>query len=203
MLYSHLIFDLDGTLIDSAESIFSALLFACEKVDGTSFAQERLTVGPPIKEMINEVASHYSEKQISMAIDLFRESYDNTSWKKFNTYPSVISDLKHFQKLGFKLSIVTNKPLKPTNKILTELGISNLFENIACFNSKVHASKTEVLGGVLELNEQAIMIGDTTADFKAANENNIDFCYCIYGYGNCIQYSIAINKFSDLKNLIL
>jgi len=201
--YSHIIFDLDGTFIDSAQGIYSALSIACRNVDGTSFSFNNLTIGPPIKNMLQEVANHYSKDQIIRAINIFREEYDNKLWEDFEPYPDVIDELKYFHELGLKLSIVTNKPSKPSKKILSKMGLSSIFNETACFNKQLHTSKTEVLSEVLIAQESSIMVGDTYADYQAAKENNIHFCYCKYGYGGSENYEITINKFYDLRNILL
>ena len=198
--YPHIIFDLDGTLIDSAQGIYSALSIACRNVDGTSFSFNNLTIGPPIKNMLQEVANHYSKDQIIRAINIFREEYDNTLWEDFEPYPDVIDELKYFHELGLKLSIVTNKPSKPSKKILSKMGLSSIFNEIACFNKQVHTSKTEVLSEVLIAQESSIMVGDTHADYHAAKENNIDFCFCSYGYGHIQECKFNVENFKQLRN---
>ena len=110
MKYSFIIFDLDGTLIDSFPGIYEALSDACRLVDGTVFTEDSLQVGPPVVGMLKQVAPHYSDDMVKKAVSLFRDSYDSELWKRYNVYPGAkdvlggLVDSKRF------LFLATNKP---------------------------------------------------------------------------------------------
>jgi len=198
MKYSFIIFDLDGTLIDSFPGIYEALSDACRAVDGTVFTEDSLQVGPPVVGMLKQVASHYSDDMVKKAVSLFRDSYDSELWKRYNVYPGAkdvlggLVDSKRF------LFLATNKPQAPTLKILNDLGWMNFFESVTCFDKNKYKDKTHLVSKLDLPMAKTLLVGDTESDELAATKNGIDFCFCNYGYGKNQNYPVVINSITEL-----
>lgn len=180
----HLIFDLDGTLIDSRSGIVGSLDYATQKVLGEKFDLCESKIGPPISEMIGDIFPSLGLSQTSEIIDMFRFHYDSEGWKGYSTYPHVMDTLDVLSSKKYTFSIATNKPLIPANKILKDAHMSSLFKQVLCFDRKLYKSKSSMVGELVEFSKSdCIMIGDSYDDFKAANDNGIEFVQCEYGYG--------------------
>ena len=99
--------------------------------------------------------------------------------------------------------IATNKPEKPTLKILDKMNILRLFEKVFCYSSKRYSDKSDILSAIKSNSiYNYLMIGDSKDDFVAAFNNKIEFIYCSYGYGfidiSKINVKQKIEKFDDL-----
>jgi phosphoglycolate phosphatase len=199
----NLIFDLDGTLIDSRQGIVESLLFATSKTLGKSFNIDLLQIGPPIKAMIKQVFPGTSDKIVEEIVEHYREHYDSIGWSIYNVYPNVKDVLETLKEQNI-LFIATNKPKKPTKKILQHMGVAHLFKGIVCHGEKMCHNKTDMVRSLKEESDVLYkMIGDSNDDLYAAYDNSIDFIECTYGYGS-IENSIdrvKIKKFEDLLHL--
>ena len=198
----NLIFDLDGTLIDSRPGIVESLSFATSKTLGKGFDADLLKIGPPINIMIEQVFPGASDRTVEKAVECFRKHYDSIGWGIYNTYPKVKDVLEILDEKNI-LFIATNKPKKPTKKILQDMGVLHLFEEIICYDKNRYQDKTDMVRSIKgKSNVLHKMIGDSNDDFYAAYDNSIDFIECVYGYGS-IESTDSINrvkiqKFEDL-----
>ena len=198
----HLIFDLDGTLIDSRAGIVDSLKFATYEVLGTKINSNLLRIGPPIKTMIEEIFPDLPSNKVDEIIKVFRDYYDNEGWKSFSVYPDDKSVLELLKNNNY-LYIATNKPEIPTIQILKEINILHLFDKVLCYQIEKFSNKSEMVSNiVLNKNETYLMIGDSLDDCSAASDNNIDFVYCDYGFGHLSlikeRVHCKINQFNDL-----
>jgi phosphoglycolate phosphatase len=201
----NLIFDLDGTLIDSRPGIVESLLFATSKTLGRSFNADLLQIGPPIKVMIEQVFPGTPDKIVEEIVKYFREHYDSIGWGIYNTYPKV-KDVLEILKEQNILFIATNKPKKPTKKILQDMGVAHLFKKVVCYDKNLYQDKSDMVHSLKEKDNVLYkMIGDSNDDLFAAYDNSIDFIECTYGYGSITPpHSIdrvKIKKFEDLLHL--
>jgi len=201
----NLIFDLDGTLIDSRPGIVESLSFATSKTLGKGFDADLLKIGPPINIMIEQVFPGASDRMVEKVVECFRKHYDSIGWGIYNTYPKVKDVLEILDEKNI-LFIATNKPKKPTKKILQHMGVLHLFEEIICYDKNRYQDKTDMVRSIKgKSNVLHKMIGDSNDDFYAAYDNSIDFIECVYGYGS-IESTDSINrvkiqKFEDLLYL--
>jgi len=202
MKYSSIIFDLDGTLIDSFPGIYEALSDACEAVDGTIFTEDSLQVGPPVVGMLKQVAAHYSDDMVKKAVALFRGSYDGELWKRYNVYPGAQDILEQLVASKRFLFLATNKPQAPTLEILNDLGWMSFFASVSCFDKNKYKDKTHLVSKIDLLGTKALLVGDTESDEVAATKNSIDFCFCDYGYGKNLNYPLVINSLPELVEKI-
>lgn len=202
----HLIFDLDGTLIDSRPGIIESIQNATLSALGISINCDNISIGPPINIMIKELIPDITEQDMKKILEKFRYHYDIKGWKNFSVYPFVIETLTELAEKNH-LFIATNKPEIPTMKILTKMNILGIFDKVLCFSNTKYNNKTDM---VSKIKSNSIynykMIGDSSDDFVAASNNNIDFIHCSYGYGyidsSKINLKQKIEKFEILLKLI-
>ncbi|WP_024850567.1 HAD family hydrolase [Hydrogenovibrio kuenenii] len=199
----HIIFDLDGTLIDSRQGILNTLDVVSQKVIGSKFQCNVSQIGPPIAEMLKLFFPDVSGKDMNLALTEFRGHYDSQGWSEYKLYDDIKSVLNKLKKKGYKLSVATNKPKIPTCKILKDAGIEKMFENILCFDADKYLSKSSMVTEIICAGRDSyVMVGDSYDDGKAAKENGIKFVYCSYGFGLAEDYAARIQSFSELLEVV-
>jgi phosphoglycolate phosphatase len=204
--YKNILFDLDGTLIDSAPGIEASFYFAYIKVYNTSCPQSITTfIGPPIDQVLTAVNGETNLEIINRFVDSFKQHYDIEGYKKSKLYDDVELVLEKLLKNKLNVFIATNKRVKPTKLILDYLSIDKYFKDIYCPDilELQFKNKTDLIAYILKTNSllltETIMIGDTKHDGLAADENKLDFALVEYGYG---EYEKSKYKINDIKQLI-
>jgi phosphoglycolate phosphatase len=185
------IFDLDGTLVDSVPGIESALHHAVYQILGEQeLPNLRPLIGPPISIILKRIFPELHKGELTRIEEKFRNIYDNEGWKSTYLYPGVLDVLQTLRQNGNPLYVVTNKPLIPTIKILTELKLASLLTSYICRDSKhpPFTTKLEVLTYLIINHQMArtttYYIGDLPDDFDVAQASGILFIGAIYGYGD-------------------
>jgi phosphoglycolate phosphatase-like HAD superfamily hydrolase len=181
------IFDLDGTLTDSAEGIVASFLHALSHVgaplpDGDLAAH---IVGPPMDETFRamELGDHTDS-----AIAAFRSEYGTRGWAMNTLFDGIAPLLGDLDAAGVRLAVATSK-LEPTaRRILTHFGLDGYFEVIAgACPDGTRKTKEEVLAHALEqlkpLPERVLMVGDRSHDVDGAAAHGIDTVVVGWGYG--------------------
>jgi phosphoglycolate phosphatase len=185
----HIIFDLDGTLIDSSPSILAAFEGAFLKAHLQAvkpFSPE--IIGPPLKETLKILLGDDDPEKIGMLAALFKEQYDTVGYKKTSVFAGVEHLLKALAATETPLYIATNKRIKPTLLILEHLGWLPYFKAVYALDmpEAQAKTKTELIAYVLKKHEiqpaDAFYIGDRQEDKKAALANMLQFCYAKWGY---------------------
>jgi phosphoglycolate phosphatase len=207
--YKNILFDLDGTIIDSAPGIEESFYDAYLKVYNKECPKIITTfIGPPIDQVLTAVNGECDLDTINHFIDAFKQHYDNEGYKKSKLYDDVDSVLEILSENKLNLFIVTNKRAKPTRLILEYLSISKFFNHIYCPDilELKFKNKTDIIAHILKINplelNETIMIGDTMHDGIAAEENNLDFALVEYGYGQYENYKYKFNNIKQLINII-
>ncbi len=212
--YSNLIFDLDGTLTDSAKGITRSVQYALNKY-GINASEEELKpfIGPPLHlSFIKEYG--FSEKEAFKAVEHYRDYYRETGIFENQLYPSVAKMLEAFNNNGAKLFIATSKPTVFAEKILKHFAIDNYFNIIAGSNlDGTRVEKKEVIGYVLNNTVNAdkgetVMIGDREHDIRGAQTWKLDSIAVTYGYGSLDELIAAkptyiVNSPEELTELLL
>ena len=206
MSYKNFLFDLDGTLIDSAPGIEASFYIAYLKVYNTVCPKNITTfIGPPIDQVLTAINGETNLEIINRFVDAFKQHYDIEGYKKSKPYDDVELVLEVLLKNKLNVFIATNKREKPTKLILEFLSIGKYFNDIYCPDMEAFKfkNKTELIAHILKTNEllfnETILIGDTIHDGLAADENKLDFALVEYGYG---EYQNSKYKFKNIKQLI-
>jgi phosphoglycolate phosphatase len=208
------IFDLDGTLIDSADSILDSITHALEASNMDAVVPiNRCLIGPPLMEVLARVTGVSVKSQLSPLAESFCGYYDQTGYKRSVVYPGINELLDDFIALGFRLYIATNKRARPTKKILEHLGWNPIFSaiiNIDCLDGEFFASKTEMLSALLKREsldvDAAVYVGDRIEDYVAASTNHLSCILVDWGYEAKslirTQPCISVTSPGDLKTTV-
>lgn len=190
-MYHAILFDLDGTLTDSAEGITKSVQYAMEKMNYESPKMEELRVflGPPLKEQFME-SFHLSDSQAVSAVEFYRERYNLVGVYENRPYEGVAALLDTLKKQGYVLGVASSKPEYYVEKILRHFGLYDFFTVVV--GSEMNGNRTnkaEVIREALRrLNcencrEQVVMVGDRKYDVIGAANTGIDCIGVAYGYG--------------------
>lgn len=186
----NIIFDLDGTLIDSAKDIINCLKKSFEENNiKYNIQNERILIGPSLNDMIDIVSPNLSNHQKEKLVNKFKEIYDNSDYKNTNLMIGVRELLDELKEMKIKIYIATNKRLVPTKRILKKLSIENYFERVFTidFNNGKLMGKTEVIKYIINKlklkKDQTIYVGDTESDIIAASKNGLKPIIFLNGYG--------------------
>ncbi|MGB4044820.1 MAG: HAD family hydrolase [Halanaerobiales bacterium] len=190
MRYRNIIFDLDGTIIDSEAGITKSVQYALQKFNIIVKDLKELVsfIGPPLKESFMELYG-FSEPQALQAIIYYREYYAEHGVFDNTLYPGIEELLRKLYSEGRLLYIATTKPTIYAEEILDKYGLSNLFCYICGANlDGTLTDKTEIIKTVLDRGgisrENTVMIGDRKHDIIGARNNKIDSIAVGYGFGS-------------------
>jgi phosphoglycolate phosphatase-like HAD superfamily hydrolase len=181
------IFDLDGTLTDSAEGIVASFRHALAAV-GADAPGGDLTgriVGPPMHQTLSGLGLG---ERADEAIAAYRADYTSRGWAMnslFDGIPQLLADL---QAAGVRLAVATSKAEPTAQRILEHFELAGYFDVIAGASvDGVRSSKADVLAhalGQLEpLPERVIMVGDRAHDYEGAADHGLDREVEVWAYG--------------------
>jgi phosphoglycolate phosphatase len=189
--YPHVLFDLDGTLIDSAPAILASFKDAFEAVGCTPVRPIDVTlIGPPLPETLALIAGNRDAGLIEALAAAFKASYDTTGYRQTAAYAGITDMLTTLSAQGCSLSIATNKRIHPTELILQHLGWRDLFKAVYAldlFEPRL-PHKAAMIGRLMAEHgisaQHAVYIGDRLEDGEAAEANALPFIAATWGYGS-------------------
>ena len=189
----NLIFDLDGTLFDSAPEILVCLKKALQQnyIDINDNLTKSI-IGPPLKETLKNLVQKKDIVKIDKIVENFIELYDSDYCYKTKLYRGVQETLKVLEKKK-NLILITNKRITPTRRMLKNSKIIDLFDNYFSVdpNDKSQKDKSTLISKTIKdykINPQnTAYIGDTMGDFIASKKNNIKFIFAGWGYGEYVE----------------
>ena len=184
-----LLFDFDGTLIDSKVDIANAVNQTLEALDLPQRTHEEIFsfVGDGVKRLLRLSVGEQNTGQYEQALEIFRGHYLRECVATTRLYPGIWEVLHHYKDV--KKAIVTNKSLEYTMAIVEGLQIQSLFEEIVGPQDSTElkpepAMLERVMAKVRMDPSRTVMIGDSTNDVRAAQALDMRACAVGYGYGN-------------------
>lgn len=181
------IFDLDGTLTDSAEGIVASFRHALTAIgaeipDGDLVS---LCVGPPMHLTLADLGLG---DRADEAIAAYRADYTARGWSMNKLYDGIDTLLTDLQAAGVRLAVATSKAEPTARRILEHFGLDQHFEVIAGASLDGRRStKSEVMAHALTqlqpLPDRVLMVGDRSHDVEGAAEHGIDTVVVGWGYG--------------------
>lgn len=204
-----IVFDLDGTLVDSSPGIATSLAIAFRAV-GRVMPQVdiRKVIGPPIRIIARRVEPSLSDAELDNIEPVYRADYDTEGWRNTLIFDGVADSLSLLRSHGLRLFIVTNKPRIPTNLVLDQFGLRSFFHETLTRDGRSPAftSKAEMLATLIEQHQlephSTLMVGDTIEDQETARANHVPFLFVTYGFGSIESASLSIDRFTDLTTCL-
>lgn len=191
MCYRGVVFDLDGTLVDSRPGIDAAAAEAQRQVlPGRAVVSMSAFIGPPIRVMFAEACEQDDQSVLDRLVVAFRAAYDGGVCCDVLPYPGMDQVLRYLLDRGVGLHVVTNKPAVPTAAILAHLGWLRWFDRVMSPDSlsPPGACKSQVLRALLGQlaipASELLYIGDDDGDRHSCGEVDMPFACAGWGIGN-------------------
>jgi phosphoglycolate phosphatase len=207
-----LIFDLDGTLIDSQRDLIRSVNIMLREMGRAELREETISgyigQGAPILvgRALGEGATQEEHKR---ALRFFLSYYEEHKMDTTRAYPGVAETLEELA--GLPMAILTNKPARISVRILDELGLKRYFRAIYGGNS-FETKKPDPLGATTILREfgvaphEALLIGDSEVDVQTARNAGAVAAAVNYGFGAhdraAYPADIYLERISDLIELL-
>lgn len=208
------LFDLDGTLLDSLPGIRYSIVEAF-RTCGMPMAdvEIRSLIGPPIRTILSCLSvgssAEAKEQHLDCLEQAFRASYDSEGWQKTYHYAGTVAMLQQMKEQGLRLFVVSNKPRHISLKILEREGTFEYFDRVVTRDSRMprYAGKYEMISYLLTEHliepENCLMVGDTIEDAEAAAAAGMRFCLMTHGYGKVprnsnVPVALRLDSFAEL-----
>ena len=189
-----ILFDLDGTLTDSAEGVIRSVQYMQEKMGMKIWetADLKFVVGPPLMKTFTEDFGMDVETA-EKAMVVFRERYSTIGMYENKVYAGVEEMLAALKAKGKKMGVATSKKEELAVKILEHFGIAKYFDVIGGDKREIgRNTKAKVMEYVLEAlqaeKEDVIMVGDRLFDIEGAHALGVPCIAVEYGYGDRAEF---------------
>lgn len=212
MKWDCVLFDLDGTLLDTSQGVLKSVEYTINKLNLNKISEEKLKtfIGPPIYESFR---SEYNldDNEVEKATEIFREIYKSKYLLEARPYDGIYDLLEELHKLGYKLAVATNKRHDYAMTLLKEFGFCELFDYICGSDYQNTMKKADIINKCLvELGvrdtKRAIIVGDTIHDYNGAQKTGIEFVGVGYGFGfhdpkdfYCLNGRVVLSGVDELK----
>jgi phosphoglycolate phosphatase len=198
MTIALVLFDLDGTLVDSLDDLTDAVNymlanFGRQQLDPAQVIQ---LVGKGARNLVQRALESDSAEEISRGLAIFTEFNVLHIADKSRLYPGVPELLQELADKGIRMAVISNKQETLSRLILKELAIDGFFNRIAGGDSfpEMKPSPLPLTRVLAELScspAEAVMVGDSINDIQAGNQAGITTIGCTWGYGNRDELSEA------------
>ncbi|MCL2848079.1 MAG: HAD hydrolase-like protein [Firmicutes bacterium] len=207
--YQNLIFDADGTLLDTLVGVHKSINYAMEKLDLPLFTPEQVKpfLGPSLMDTVTNTLK-FDEEMATKIVATYREFYAKEGYGICELFPGIKELLFELKKRGHTLTIATNKAQPYIEKIMQEKGVFELFDGI--FGQELgqfSSDKTPLVKKAVEVAQPAIMVGDRFIDIVAGKNAGIDTIGVLWGSaedGEFEKYkpTFVVEKPSDILEVV-
>jgi len=184
-----LIFDLDGTLIDSAQSIKSSISVSFERAGAVpNRPLDKIKIGPPLRDIMSSLVDKETRHLLPNLIQSFITHYDEVGYRSVRAYDGVSEMLERLRDERWLLYIGTNKRIEPTRKIVKLFGWGKLFNGVYSLDSFLPklSNKSDLLRSLVDRldleRDNTLYVGDRREDAEAALNNGITSILVDWGY---------------------
>jgi len=208
-----LIFDLDGTLIDSQRDLIRSVHAMLEEMGRAQLHEDTISsyIGHGAPQLVGRaLGSGATEDECQRALKFFLSYYEDHKMDSTCAYSGVPEALKHLA--AFPMAILTNKPVRISMRILEELGLAKYFRAVYGGNS-FETKKPDPLGARTILREfgaapaEAMLIGDSEVDVQTARNAGTLAAAVNYGFGTHDRAAhpadIYLDRLTDLVPLLV
>ena len=208
-----IIFDLDGTLVDTRQDITNSVNYARKMLGLPALDVDTVIkhVGNGVKKLMERSLPENQRDKVQEAVSHFREHYKDHALVYSRLYPGVKETLSHFQ--NKKLAIISNKPEEFSRHVLKGLNVDNYFDLILGGDSlPVMKPNPEpilrVLDDVKVVPDKAVMVGDGIPDIEAGKRAQVLTCAVSYGFRKkeillAVKPDFMVNDILELKRLFI
>lgn len=207
------LFDFDGTLVDSSEGIYKSLIYAF-KADGKSIPDEatlRKFIGPPIYDSFKNLFG-YKDEKIDWMIAKYRERYRAIGYREVEVYDGIPALLQRLHQNGIRIATASSKPRVFVEKILEEQNLLSYFSYIGGTEfDNISSDKTKIIENAMHAlgvsPAETLMVGDRLFDIRGAKGASVPCIAVLYGFGSREEFleygaDYIVSTPKEIENLI-
>ncbi|MCF6766963.1 HAD-IA family hydrolase [Thiotrichales bacterium 19S11-10] len=211
--YELIIFDWDGTLVDSKQKVFNAIRHGCQ-LNELPIPEDNILadqIGLSLQHAFTNLYPEEKDLPIEKLIDGY-ESYFFNNPDDSKLFQGTVKTLKQLEESGYLLAIATGKRRKPLEHDLDNFGIKEFFTITRTPNESPSKPNPQMLFDILDYTgltaNQAVMIGDSIFDLQMAKNANMDAIAVSYGIKDIddlkqYHHKYVLDNISDLVNLLI
>lgn len=185
-MYDCVLFDLDGTLTDSAEGIINCVDYALTKMGREPLEPDkrRLYIGPPLYDSFQRI-NGFSEEEAHECVRIYRERFSVIGWKENRVYTGIARLLRSLKQNGVYTAIASAKPETFTRYVADYFGLSKYLDCLSAAPMNYSGMpKSEIIRNALPEGARCpVMVGDRLYDIEGAKGAGIKSIGVTYGYG--------------------
>jgi len=182
-------FDLDGTLIDSRRDLADSANTLIAELGGTPLSEDAIgqMVGEGAALLVRRALHASGIDDIRSALPRFLEIYDAHLLDHTRLYDGMADVVRHARRHA-RVTLLTNKPLRPTERILDGLGVSDLFDDVVGGDSPLPrkpdpAALLEMMRAANASARDTLLVGDSAIDLETARRAGVRCCLVSFGFG--------------------
>lgn len=200
------IFDIDGTLFDTADGIIGALNETVCKYGGKKIKESDASsyIGPPVFQSLRKY-QEFSEEKVKEATEYYRKIYVEKYVYNSSAYCGTLEVIASLKEAGNKIAIATMKTRKQVEALLHSHNMDAVFDIIKYALEDGSLTKADMLKQIKReiFANSYIMVGDTLGDYNAAKAADMEFIFAEYGYGDINDAGVKkIGQIGDLLKMI-
>lgn len=200
MKINTILFDLDGTLVDTSLGIINSIQYTIQKLKLPSLSEQMLYsfIGPPVKRRMMEIYQ-LSEESAACAMRIFREKYGKEDLFRAQIYSGVKETLSTLRR-DFNLGVATYKREDQAENLLKKMKLDKFFDIICGSDSQATLSKSDIIKkayiGLSANPQETVLVGDSENDAVGAAEVGIYFIGVTYGFG--FKRATEVERYSHI-----
>lgn len=190
--YDYVIFDFDGTVVDTGEGIIKSLQYSFKEMgrEVPDMSDLKKFIGPPIYYSYTHFYG-VSEDEVETYIKKYRERYKVKGIYECHLYDGMKELLDNLREHGIKVGVASSKPQHLIYSVADYLGITEKFDAIVGvkIDDSNHSTKTGLVLEAMKLlgaedKSKVLMVGDRLFDIDGAKGAEVDSCGVLWGYGS-------------------
>lgn len=195
MMYRYIMYDLDGTLAETAPGVLGSVKYSLKELGLEPLPENEMVkfMGPPLFYSYTNFLG-MDEETAHRAIDIYRKHYEREGHLLSPLFEGMKESLVALKERGKTLFVVTSKPINMARKIIHNNGLDSFFTDIiGPLPEEKTIEKDEMIRRAFKRNRitsgrQALMVGDRLFDIRAAKNNKVDCAAVLFGYGSLEEF---------------
>ena len=199
--YKAVLFDLDGTLLDTSAGVIDCIKLTIDKLNLKPLSMEDILkfIGPPLQNSFKDIC-HLNDDMVDLAVKTFRSLYVGDNLFNVKIYDGIFQTLEYLQSKGVKIAVATYKQESFAKNLLEHVGIAKYCNYIYGSDPKGLLTKADIVEKcILSFNEDksnVVLIGDSQFDAIGSKNANVDLIGVTYGFG--FKSKKDVDEFSNV-----
>lgn len=185
-----ILFDLDGTLFDTTDTILNSIKATIKLLGLRELTKEEVGsfIGPPVVTSLKKFYPYMSDEEIDNVCKEYRKYYIDNELLKAELFPGMLDVLKELKANNYKIALATYKLMRCVTPLFDDKDVTKYFDTLRGSTSEIGMTKTDIMKlAISDCNitdmDKVCMIGDTEHDLRGAINCNLPFLGVTYGAG--------------------